>query len=149
MEALRERTGSGCKGYARFIEKHFDLTDVALLLRNESLPAYLVQAQRNAIFGFYLFTQDLKRGQLVAPASAPETALCNLQQPSPIFSDPEILVANDQLNQVSKSEASMADASPSPPLLGTPPSSSPMLFGKTPVNATLMLSPLERSMDGN
>lgn len=53
------------RAYARVIENHFDLTDVAVMLEKESLSAYLVRAKQCGVQGYWLFSDSLQWGQLV------------------------------------------------------------------------------------
>lgn len=53
------------RAYARFIERHFDFTDVIVMLEKESLNAYLVRAKQHGVQGYWLFSDTLKWCQLV------------------------------------------------------------------------------------
>ena len=53
------------RAYARFIERHFDFTDVIVMLEKESLNAYLVRAKQHGVQGYWLFADTLKWCQLV------------------------------------------------------------------------------------
>ncbi|RKF64097.1 hypothetical protein GcM3_134004 [Golovinomyces cichoracearum] len=70
---------AAARGWARFIEKHFSITNVEVRLWSKGLACYLVQATE----GFYLFGDDLKQGRLVGHDL--ETALTNIKGPVPIF----------------------------------------------------------------
>ena len=67
-------TQAAARGYARFIENHYPLRHVAVVLKSRGLDAYLVQATG----GFYLFNDDLNEGQLVG--SDWEKCVVNLQR---------------------------------------------------------------------
>ena len=53
------------RAYARFIVRHFDFTDVIVMLEKESLNAYLVRAKQHGVQGYWLFSDTLKWCQLV------------------------------------------------------------------------------------
>ncbi|KAF3007944.1 hypothetical protein E8E13_011281 [Curvularia kusanoi] len=53
------------RAYARFIERHFDFTDVIVMLEKEALNAYLVRAKQHGVQGYWLFSDTLKWCQLV------------------------------------------------------------------------------------
>ena len=53
------------RAYARFIERHFDFTDVVVMLEKEALNAYLVRAKQHGVQGYWLFSDTLKWCQLV------------------------------------------------------------------------------------
>ncbi|TQS34750.1 hypothetical protein Golomagni_04858 [Golovinomyces magnicellulatus] len=70
---------AAARGWAKFIENHFSITNVEIRLWSKGLACYLVQATE----GFYLFGDDLKQGRLVGVDL--ETALMNIKGPVPIF----------------------------------------------------------------
>ncbi|KAF1937611.1 hypothetical protein EJ02DRAFT_49466 [Clathrospora elynae] len=53
------------RAYARVIERHFDFTDVLVMLEKESLNAYLVRAKQHGVQGYWLFSDSLQWCQLV------------------------------------------------------------------------------------
>lgn len=65
------------RGFSRYIDNHYPLTDSEILLQSKSLDAYLVKASQ----GYFLFPEDLMEGRLVARTW--EETLVNLQS-SPI-----------------------------------------------------------------
>ncbi|KAI9655184.1 MAG: hypothetical protein M1821_005667 [Bathelium mastoideum] len=77
--------------YAKFIENHYPLASVEILLHSSGMPAYLISAIREGQNGFYLFEEDLKRGQLVAHDFQHATAC--LQNRPIVFANDEILIA--------------------------------------------------------
>lgn len=80
---------AAARGWARYLEVHYtsNIHGAEILLKNRSLDTYLVGCKE----GFYLFTEDLLRGQLVGRTW--ETCLSNLRM-SPIqFEGSEILQA--------------------------------------------------------
>ena len=80
------------KAYARFIENHYPLVSVELLLHSSGMPAYLISAVREGQIGFYLFEEDLKRGQLLAFDL--EHAIACLKSRPIAFANDEILIAS-------------------------------------------------------
>ena len=68
------------RGFGRYIDKHYPLTDLEVLLFSKSLESYLVKTSE----GYYLFQEDLLSGQLVARTW--EDTLANLQCPTIRFS---------------------------------------------------------------
>ena len=78
---------AAARGYAKFIENHYPLSAVEVVLKSKGLDAYLVQAAG----GFYLFKEDLNEGQLVG--SDWEKCLANLQRSSIAFEGTETLKA--------------------------------------------------------
>lgn len=65
------------RGFSRYINNHYPLTDSEILLKSKSLEAYLVKSNQ----GYLLFPEDLTQGRLVARTW--EDTLANLQS-SPI-----------------------------------------------------------------
>lgn len=61
------------RGFGKYIDNHYPLTDLEVLLESKSLESYLVKSSE----GYYLFTEDLSSGQLVARTW--EDTLANLQ----------------------------------------------------------------------
>jgi hypothetical protein len=53
------------RAYARVIERHFDFTDVLVMLEKESFNAYLVRAKQHGVQGYWLFSDSLQWCQLV------------------------------------------------------------------------------------
>jgi hypothetical protein len=53
------------RAYARVIERHFDFTDVLVMLEKEALNAYLVRAKQHGVQGYWLFSESLQWCQLV------------------------------------------------------------------------------------
>lgn len=76
---------AAARGWARFIENNFPLTNVNILLESKGLQSYLVESTE----GFYLFTENLRQGQLVSRHAA--GAIQNLQTNPPIFETKDIL----------------------------------------------------------
>lgn len=53
------------RAYSRVIERHFDFTDVLVMLEKESLNAYLVRAKQHGVQGYWLFSDNLQWCQLI------------------------------------------------------------------------------------
>lgn len=53
------------RAYSKVIERHFDFTDVLVMLEKESLSAYLVRAKQHGVQGYWLFSDSLQWCQLV------------------------------------------------------------------------------------
>jgi hypothetical protein len=60
--------GIAARGWARFIENHYHLSNASVLLHNDGKQLYLVQASRNFSEPpvFWLFAEDLRSGQMLA-----------------------------------------------------------------------------------
>lgn len=78
---------AAARGWARFIENNYPLTNVNVLLESKGLQSYLVESTE----GFYLFTEDLRQAQLVSQNAT--KAIQNLQQSPPIFDSMNLLAA--------------------------------------------------------
>lgn len=76
---------AAARGWAKFIENHYPLSDVQICLESKGLQSYLVKATD----GFFLFSEDLRQARLVSHNA--ETALRNLQQSPPVFESAETL----------------------------------------------------------
>lgn len=78
---------AAARGWARFIENHYPVSNVQILLESKGLQSYLVEASE----GFFLFAENLRQGQLVSQNA--EGALRNLQSNPPSFDGMDTLVA--------------------------------------------------------
>ncbi|KAL7782946.1 hypothetical protein V8C37DRAFT_397539 [Trichoderma ceciliae] len=78
---------AAARGWARFIENNYPLTNVNILLESKGLQSYLVESME----GFYLFTEDLRQARLVSRHAT--GAIKNLQYTPPRFDNLTILVA--------------------------------------------------------
>ncbi|KAM0276922.1 hypothetical protein ACHAQH_006253 [Verticillium albo-atrum] len=85
--SLDEHIQAAARGWSRFIENHYPLTSVTLRLESRGLQAYLVEAAE----GFFLFSEDLRQGQLVSTRA--DAALQNLKCSPPVFEGVEVLTA--------------------------------------------------------
>lgn len=75
------------RGWAKFIENHFPVTDVKIGLQSKGLASYLVQANE----GYFLFGEDLKQGRLVSTSL--EQTWVNLKGPVPVFESDLVMEA--------------------------------------------------------
>ncbi|KZF25251.1 hypothetical protein L228DRAFT_265727 [Xylona heveae TC161] len=78
---------AAARGWARYIENHFPVSNASIMLQSRGLGAYLVGSQQ----GFYLFHEELADGQLVATAW--DQTLANLQARPIVFEGSEVLKA--------------------------------------------------------
>jgi hypothetical protein len=84
-----EHMQAAARGWAKFIENHFAISDAKIRLQSLGLQSYLVEANE----GYFLFAEDLRHGQLVS--TNPERALQNLKTSPPTFDSPEPMQATE------------------------------------------------------
>ena len=95
---------AAARGWARFIENHFPVSNVRILLESKGLQSYLVEASE----GFFLFAENLRQGQFVSPTT--EGTLRNLQSNPPIFDGAQTMVAAESPKPVAMNpEGLLAD----------------------------------------
>ncbi|EGU83577.1 hypothetical protein FOQG_05144 [Fusarium oxysporum f. sp. raphani 54005] len=82
-----EHIQAAARGWARYIENHFPVSNARILLESNGLQSYLVETNE----GFFLFAENLRQGQLVSQTA--EGALRNLRCSPPIFDGMEVLSA--------------------------------------------------------
>lgn len=75
------------RGWSRFIENHFAVTNAKIRLQSRGLASYLVEADQ----GFFLFAEDLKKGQLVSTDL--QKTWANLSSPIPVFEGEAVMEA--------------------------------------------------------
>jgi len=90
---------AAARGWARYIENHYPVANVKILLESRGLQSYLVEASQ----GYFLFAETLRQGRLVS--TTPEGALSNLKISPPVF---------DGLNTMDASESAKPLDSTSP-----------------------------------
>lgn len=78
---------AAARGWTKYIENHFQITDPKILLQSRGLSSYLVEARE----GWFLFGEDLKQGRLVATSL--ERTFAHLRTSPPIFDGEDVLVA--------------------------------------------------------
>ncbi|KAK0390020.1 hypothetical protein NLU13_3593 [Sarocladium strictum] len=76
---------AAARGWARFIENHYPITNVHVRLESHALQSYLVESNE----GFFLFAENLRQGRLVSHNIV--GAMQNLQSNPPTFDGAETL----------------------------------------------------------
>jgi hypothetical protein len=84
-----EHIQAAARGWARYIENHYPLTNVNICLESKGLQSYLVEASE----GFFLFAENLRQGRLLA--FNVQTAMQNLQSNPPIFEGADTMLASE------------------------------------------------------
>ncbi|KAI9714956.1 MAG: hypothetical protein M1812_006269 [Candelaria pacifica] len=74
-----EDSKAAARGWAKYIENHFPISNPIVVLKSEGLNAFLVEA----IQGFFLFADDLKEGRLVSTTW--ENCIVGLRAYPPVF----------------------------------------------------------------
>lgn len=74
-----EHIQAAARGWQKYIENHFPITNAKIRLQSRGLSAYLVEASE----GFYLFADNLREGRLVSRNAY--CALQNLKTSPPVF----------------------------------------------------------------
>ncbi|KAH9893740.1 hypothetical protein F4778DRAFT_293955 [Xylariomycetidae sp. FL2044] len=82
-----EHIQAAARGWAKYIENHFPISNVRIQLESKGLQSYLVEATE----GFFLFAENLRQGQLVSRDM--ERTFANLKSTPPIFEGTEIMSA--------------------------------------------------------
>lgn len=77
---------AAARGWQKYIENHYPVSDAKIRLQSRGLNAYLVEARE----GFFLFADDLRSGRLVSKDA--QCALRNLKSSPPNF-EAEIMIA--------------------------------------------------------
>ena len=85
--SVDEDIQAAARGWTRYINNHFPVTDASIRLQSKGLASYLVQANE----GYFLFGEDLKQGRLVSRTL--EQTFVNLQGPVPTFEGQDVLNA--------------------------------------------------------
>jgi hypothetical protein len=80
---------AAARGWTKFIENHYPITDAKIRLQSRGLASYLVEANE----GYFLFGEDLRQGRLVS-ASLEQTWI-NLRGPVPIFGGEIVMEAGE------------------------------------------------------
>ena len=75
------------RGWTRYINNHYPVTDAKIRLQSKGLCSYLVEANE----GFFLFGEDLKQGQLVSTTL--DKTFANLAGPTPVFDGTTVMEA--------------------------------------------------------
>ncbi len=74
-----EHIQAAARGWAKFIENHFPITNVRIQLESKGLQSYLIEASE----GYFLFAENLRQGQLVSRDL--NQAFANLKASPPVF----------------------------------------------------------------
>jgi hypothetical protein len=80
---------AAARGWARYIDNHFPITDAKIRLQSRGLASYLVEATE----GYFLFGEDLKQGRLVSTSL--EKTWENLRGPVPAFDGEGVMEAGE------------------------------------------------------
>lgn len=94
---------AAARGWARFIENHFPITNARIVLESKGLQSYLVESSS----GFFLFAENLRQGQLVSQTV--EGTLRNLQCSPPKFDGAETLSAAESPKPANHAVGAVAD----------------------------------------
>lgn len=84
-----EHLQAAARGWARFIENHYPITNANVRLESQAMQSYLVESSQ----GFFLFADNLRQGRLVSTHIV--GAMQNLQSNPPSFEGAETLYANE------------------------------------------------------
>ncbi|TAQ86222.1 hypothetical protein B7494_g5438 [Chlorociboria aeruginascens] len=84
-----EHIQAAARGWTKFIENHFPVTDVKIRLESRGLSSYLVEATE----GYFLFGEDLKKGRLISTCL--DRVWENLRGPVPVFDSEGIIEAGE------------------------------------------------------
>jgi hypothetical protein len=87
--SANEGIQAAARGWSKFIDKHFPITDAKIRLESRGLASYLVEANE----GYFLFGEDLKQGRLVSTSL--EKTFENLKGSVPIFDGEGVMEAGD------------------------------------------------------
>jgi hypothetical protein len=82
-----EHMQAASRGWARYIENHFPVTNVQIQLESKGLQSYLVEAAE----GYFLFSEELRQGQLVSRDL--NQTFQNLKSSPPVFEGLEVMNA--------------------------------------------------------
>lgn len=99
-----EHSEAAARGWARYIENHFPINNVQIQLESKGLQSYLVEASE----GFFLFAEDLQRGQFVSRDL--NQTFQNLRSSPPVFEGLEVMTAAGTPQPTSSPDVDMAMA---------------------------------------
>jgi hypothetical protein len=85
-----EHIQAAARGWAKFIENHYPVTDVQIVLQSKGLASYLVEARE----GYFLFGDELKEGRLVSKSL--EKTFQYLQSVPPMFDGEDSMIVAAQ-----------------------------------------------------
>jgi len=100
-----EHIQAAARGWARYIENHYPVTNAKVLLESRGLQSYLVEASE----GYFLFAENLRQGRLVSKLA--DRALQNLKSSPPAFDGLETMSASETLIQTATITSNEMDMS--------------------------------------
>jgi hypothetical protein len=80
---------AAARGWARYLDNHYPVTDAKIRLQSRGLSSYLVEANE----GYFLFGEDLKQGRLVSTSL--DKTWENLRGPVPVFDGEGVMEAGE------------------------------------------------------
>lgn len=80
---------AAARGWAKYIDNHYPVTDAKIRLQSRGLASYLVEANE----GYFLFGEDLKQGRLVSTSL--EKTWDNLRGAVPVFDGDGVMEAGE------------------------------------------------------
>lgn len=98
-----EHIQAAARGWARYIENHYPVTNTKIRLESRGLQSYLVEADE----GFFLFAENLRQGRLVSNNA--ERAMQNLKTSSPTFDGPHTMEAAGTPNKPADAPSPSSD----------------------------------------
>jgi hypothetical protein len=84
-----EHIQAAARGWARYIENHYPVTNVNICLESKGLASYLVESTQ----GYFLFAENLREGRLLSATI--QGAMQNLQSNPPTFEGSENMLATE------------------------------------------------------
>ncbi|KAI1381106.1 hypothetical protein F4677DRAFT_402147, partial [Hypoxylon crocopeplum] len=101
-----EHIRAAARGWAKYIENHFPVTNVQIQLESKGLQSYLVEAAE----GYFLFAENLRQGQLVSKDL--NQAFANLKASPPVFEGPQAMSATESPRPVEVATPQLVAAVP-------------------------------------
>lgn len=101
-----EHIQAAARGWAKYIENHFPVTNVRIHLESRGLQSYLVEASE----GYFLFAENLRQGQLVSRDL--NQTFANLRASPPLFEGPAPMCAAESPKPLQPVSAHAAPAIP-------------------------------------
>lgn len=87
VNSMDQDIQAAARGWEKFIENHYPVTNARIRLQSKGLASYLVEASQ----GYFLFGDDLKQGRLVSTRL--DQTWINLSSPIPVFEGASIMEA--------------------------------------------------------
>ncbi|KAK4107554.1 hypothetical protein N656DRAFT_719891 [Canariomyces notabilis] len=103
---ISEHIEAAARGWARYIENHYPVTNVKILLESRGLQSYLVEANE----GYFLFAENLRQGRLLS--RTPERALSNLKSSPPVFDGLDTMDASESPKPLDSTPGVFAHTNP-------------------------------------